>query len=502
MNIFPTVDSFISYWARETPHRKAVVCDRTNEEISYSDLESLVNYLCALYSDRVPPRSKCALYLDDTIVCHALLHAIFKLGGIAIPLDSELGQTTQLNMLRHAQADVIFMGSDNIHVEFISDEVDTATLVFSNSLCSHQPIGGEANSFLSLSKDSEVAMIAYTSGTTSDSKGVILTHRNLVSAYESAAIHLCAPKVVGCVFRMATLGTLGIHFFYAQYCGATTVLLPKLTVFNANEFWDSHIRHQIDFIYLVPSLLKMMTHISCAPKSKLKGIVVSAGSHLPKVEQDKFQDKFNITVRNIYGLTESSFAVFFGREVSGRGTNDIGPACSLRARVVDDNGNDLPNGCIGELWYEGEMVSQGYFENEVDTKSTFNEGWLATGDLVTRDDKGNFTITGRKKDIIIRGGFNIYPIEIEEAIEFEENVIDAFIMGGENSVMGEEILAYVQVDNATQVNQSEITKRVRKRVGTFKTPDRFIFSTRNVPLNAAGKVDRKQLMNWFREGLK
>ena len=495
---FQTLDDFITHWAGQTPDATAIRSERNGESITYRELDTLIDLLCHRYRDRIAGGSICTLLMDDTIVCHAWLHVIFRLGAVAMPLDSELGEFLLGNMISHARPELILVGEDNRNADWFRTGGDTRVELLDNRLASYDLDRAATPDFPTRAAFDELAMVAYTSGTTSDSRGVLLTHRNLIAAYRSGTENMIRPTVVGCVFRIASLGTIGIHFFFAQYSGAATVLLPRLELRSLASFWERHHTAQIDFVYIVPSLVKLLNHFGPLPPAPPKGIVVSAGSFLPPAQQERFQDKFGATMLNIYGLTESSFAVFFGRQANGRGTNDIGPARSLIAKVVNDAGNPVSDGTPGELWYSGEMVStHGYLRNPGATALTYRDGWLATGDIVIRDAEGNITITGRKKDIIIRGGFNVYPSEVEDAILVESAVVNAFVIGAENEVLGEEILAYVQLKDADGPDGGSIVEQVRKRLGVVKAPDRFFFTDREVPLNAAGKVDRKAVIACF-----
>jgi acyl-CoA synthetase (AMP-forming)/AMP-acid ligase II len=495
---YQTLDEFILKWAKQTPDAVAIRSMRNQESIDYRTLNRLIDLLCHRYESRIAPGSICTLLMDDTIVCHALLHVIFRLGAVAMPLDSELGDFLLRNMIDHAEPSTILLGQDNRNATWLTTENDDRVILFANPLANYDAaLAQDVAGYSARASIDDLAMVAYTSGTTSGARGVLLTHRNLIAAYRSGTENMIRPTVVGCVFRIASLGTIGIHFFFAQYSGATTVMLPRLELRTLKTFWDHHHDAQVDFVYIVPSLVKLMNHYGVQPPAPPRGIIVSAGSFLPPAEQERFQDKFGATMLNIYGLTESSFAVFFGRQVDGRGTNDIGPARSLIAKVVDADGSEVPEGSPGELWYSGEMVSRhGYLRNPEATAKSYRDGWLATGDVVVCKD-GNYTITGRIKDIIIRGGFNVYPSEVEDAILIEPSVVNAFVMGVNNDVLGEEILAFVQCKEEGLVDRDGLIGRVRERLGVVKAPDRFHFTTSEVPLNAAGKVDRKAVQASF-----
>ena len=494
---FQTLDDFITRWAQQTPDATAIRSMRSGESIDYSALDRLVDLLCHRYEKRIARGSICTLLMDDSIVCHALLHTIFRLGAIAMPLDSELGEFLVRNMIDHADPDTILLGADNRNAGWLCAGGDARVIQFANVLTEYEAALSAVPDFPSRSSIDELAMVAYTSGTTSGARGVLLTHRNLIAAYRSGTENMIRPTVVGCVFRIASLGTIGIHFFFAQFSGATTVMLPRLELRSLSTFWQHHHDAKVDFVYIVPSLVKLLNHFGPQPPAPPRGIIVSAGSFLPPAEQERFQDKFNATMLNIYGLTESSFAVFFGRQEDGRGTNDIGPARSLVAKVMGEDGSELPEGSPGELWYSGEMVSKhGYLRNPEATAKSYRDGWLATGDIVVCRD-GNYTITGRIKDIIIRGGFNVYPSEVEDALLVEPEVVNAFVIGGANDVLGEEIRAFVQCKDAGSADRDALIGRVRERLGVVKSPDRFHFTNSEVPLNAAGKVDRKAVQACF-----
>ena len=495
---FPSVDAFITHWASRCPERAAIISERAGESVTYASLNRLIDWLCWQHETVIDCDSICALYLDDSIVCHAWLHVLFRLGATVVPVDSELGELTQANLLAHCEPDLILIGNNNPQIGFASNHMGVRIEAFDPRLIAYDRALTVDRPFPRRAHLDGRAMIAYTSGTTSNSKGVVLTHRNLIAAYRSAHMHLGTPTVAACLLRMASLGTIGVHFFFPQYGGSTTVLLPRLTVANVKTIWESHLRYGIDFFYLVPSLLKLLNHLAPRPPAKLAGFAVCAGSHLPPAQQLLFQEKYDLPTRNIYGLTESSFAVFFGRLEGGWGTNDVGPACSLEARVIGDDGAELPDGEIGELRYRGEMVSSGYYRNPEATAQTFQDGWLATGDLVVRKD-GYFTITGRKKDVIIRGGFNIHPKDIEEAIQVEPGVVNAFVIGAHSEVMSEKILAYVQVATEGELDRAAVIERVKQRVGSFRAPDRYLFSVEEVPVNHAGKVDRRLILPRFDE---
>jgi acyl-CoA synthetase (AMP-forming)/AMP-acid ligase II len=496
MSCFETLDGVIAHWAHAHGQRDAIVSIRGNERICYAELNALIDRFCARYGGEINAGTHCAVLLDDSVVCHALIHTIFRLGAVLVPLDSELGYTSLKSILNHSDARYAFIAEQNGKVPFMQEIPDLKLFIYSTALTTVEtPI--ESITFTPRSCAESTAMLAYTSGTSAAPKGVVLKHRHLLSAYQAATTHFHAPQRVGCVFRMATLGTLGIHFFYPQYSGGTSVILPNLNILNAGGLFNLYEENKLDFLYLVPSLIKMLNHLGKARETPLKGLIASAGAPLQAAEQEEFQQKFGLTLRNIYGLTESSFAVFYGEESEQKGTNSIGKALSVEASVVNDQLGEVEQGVVGELIYRGPMVSGQYYKNESASEATFIEGWLHTGDLVREDSNGNFYIVGRKKDLVIRGGFNIYPAEIEEVIQSYEGVVNVCVFGWENPVKGEELRAIVQIDPAISFSEAIFSAYVRNAVGGFRAPDRYLIQSEELPLNAAGKFDKKTIQQLF-----
>lgn len=489
-----TLDQVIRFWAKQGGEKLAIESLRRNERVSYAGLEEMINHLCLQLERDIQIGDRCVLFLNDTIICHAMVHAVFRLGGILVPVDTQWGVYSKKNIITHV-IPTLLLGND---VEAISEQplFDGQKFINYSQFESVQ----YKRSFSSRAKLDAVAMIAYTSGTTSDPKGIVLTHQNLRFAYRYARLHMASPERVGCVFRIATLGTLGIHFFYAQECHATTVILPELTLLNVRSFWAQYQQVKLDFIYLVPSFVKMLNHFGKASEVNLSDRnvqAVSAGAPLSEAEQMHFQEKFGIPLRNIYGLTESSFAVFYGDICQGWATNSIGMAQSVLAKVVDEQGNEVAAGQRGELIYKAPMVSFGYYKNDEQTRQVFKNGWLYTGDIAYQDSQGCLFIVGRKKDVVIRGGFNIYTQEIEERILQHPGVVNVCVMGLQSLIKGEELIAYVQVNNVGVGAQADFIQELKNDMGVFRTPDRFIFSPQPIPLNSAGKKDKKALADLF-----
>ena len=198
---------------------------------------------------------------------------------------------------------------------------------------------------------------------------------------------------------------------------------------------------------------------------------------------------------NGYGLTETSAAssqiAGFEYQAKPESCGPVLPVCD--AKVVDENGNELPTGSVGELWIYGPNVVKGYWNKPEATAESFTDGWLHTGDLARIDEEGFIYILDRAKDMLIRGGENVYCVEVEDALYSHADVMDAAVIGIPHKVLGEEVGAVVQVTPGSSVTEGDLQTYVRQHLAAFKVPVKIELRTEPLPRNANGKILKRQL---------
>jgi len=345
--------------------------------------------------------------------------------------------------------------------------------------------------------------VMFTSGTTSAPKGVVLTHNNTLYTLRLLVEEYHILQGDG---TDVALAVLPIAFVYAQYLCALAALLTGGTLvlqesFDATELMDLVERERVTLIALVPSMVPTFQHgadLRARDLSSLR-IVAPAGEAVTRERKSELFEIFGCDVRECYGLAEVTMPLVQPADATQEqklsSTGRRNPATELR--IVDDEGNDLGVGEIGELLVRGPTLFPGYYQNpEATTKSIEEAGWFHTGDLVARDTNGFYAISGRKKDLIKRGGASILPQEIEDALEGHPAVaaVTAFALPDERR--GEIACACVVLKAGTSASAEELLGYLRARIATFKVPERIEF-VESLPLSANGKVLKQELAARF-----
>jgi long-chain acyl-CoA synthetase len=337
-------------------------------------------------------------------------------------------------------------------------------------------------------------VIIYTSGTTGLPKGVVLTHNGLMS--DAVAVsnlrHVEPHDVILCV--------LPLFHIYGQTHSLNISIYQGLTIRMWEHFDTEEVMRAIEeesstILYAVPTMINRLVELAVSqpPKNKSLRFVISGGASLPVEVLHKFESLFNATIYESYGLTECSPTCVenpFGRPTK---PGSIGlPVTGFKARVVDEQDRDVPIGEVGELLISGPALMKEYLNKPDDTQQALRGGWLHTGDLARMDEDGYIYIVDRKKELIIRGGYNVYPREIEEVLYTHPAVIEAAVIGISHADLGEEVGAIVVLSDRVGTTEDELRQYVKERVAPYKYP-RHIKFVDELPKTASGKIMKREI---------
>jgi long-chain acyl-CoA synthetase len=342
--------------------------------------------------------------------------------------------------------------------------------------------------------DDDPAVIIYTSGTTGTPKGATLTHSNLAAGAETARDLVDAgPDTV-------TLATLPLfHVFGMNSVMNVSVrarglltLLPRFEPAKALEIIQ---RDKVTTFAGVPTMYTALLH---HPErgdydTSSLDLSVSGGSAMPVEVLRGFDEAFGTKVLEGYGLSETTGMGSFNLPSQERKPGSIGvPIGGTEFRLVDDDGNDVPAGEPGEIAMRGPFVMRGYWERDDATAETIRDGWFHTGDMATVDDDGYFFIVDRKKELIIRGGYNVYPREIEEVLYEHPAVREAAVVGVPHDALGEEVGAAIALKDGAEASEDDIRAFAKERVAAYKYP-RQIWFVEELPKGPTGKVLKREI---------
>jgi len=448
------------------------------------------------------PGDICVLMMPNSIEWAIVYYALAKVGAVVLPVNF-LYRVGELEHIFKDSGARAFIG----HKDYLEHPRHVIDHLPKMDLCIVQG-GSDGSGFVPLeelfvdggafhpypTRDDDTWAIVYTSGTTGHPKGAMLTHHNLSNnAMTLANMRSTGPDDI-------VFGVLPLFHIFGQtstfnasiYLGLTIRLWPH---FNAEELFSAIEEEKSSILIAVPTILSRLMELGDLFPSRRSGLrfCISGGASLPVEVLRRFEDRFHTTIYEGYGLTECSPVCVenpFGRQTR---PGSIGfPIPGFEARIVNDQDEDVSIGAVGELIVRGPGVMKGYLNQPVATAETLRGGWLHTGDLARMDQDQYIYIVDRKKEMIIRGGYNVYPREIEEILYTHPEVVEAAVVGIPHPDLGEEVAAVVVLRQGACAAPEELSQFVKERVAPYKYPRR-IELVKELPKNQAGKVLKKIL---------
>lgn len=341
----------------------------------------------------------------------------------------------------------------------------------------------------------DTAVILYTSGTTGRPKGAELSHSNMLM---NAVVG--AEKVIKTAEDEIGLATLPLFHSFGQTCvmnslfyaGATITLLPR---FEPQKALEIMARDKVTFFAGVPTMYFYLLNFPTAGDYDLSSLrrCVSGGSAMPVEVMHAFNRKYNVTILEGYGLSETSPVASFNQIDHEPVPGSIGtPIWGVDMRCVDADGNEVARGELGEIAIRGHNVMKGYYKRPDATAEAIRDGWFYSGDVAYMDEQGFFFIKDRVKDMILRGGFNVYPREIEEVLYAHPAIAEAAVIGIPNEALGEEIRAVVALKPGQSASEQEVIAYCKERLAAYKYPRSVQFRD-SLPKTATGKILKREL---------
>jgi len=339
---------------------------------------------------------------------------------------------------------------------------------------------------------SDTAVILYTSGTTGTPKGAELTHENM---RENAQIAVELFSIEG---DAMTLGALPLFHSFGQTCGLNATMLAGgcLTMiprFDPEKALEIIERDKVNVFEGVPTMFSAMLHAKRTADTSCLKVCASGGSAMPVEVMKAFEEKFGCKVLEGYGLSETSPVASFNHPDKERKPGSIGtPIRGVEMKLVDEEDNEVAEGEVGEIVIKGHNVMKGYWRREDATAEAVKDGWFHSGDLAKVDADGYYFIVDRKKDMIIRGGYNIYPREIEEVLYEHPAVREAAVVAMEHAELGEEVGAAVALKEGAEATVEELQKFVKDAVAAYKYPRR-VWLVDDLPKGPTGKILKREI---------
>ncbi|MDR4937547.1 fatty acid--CoA ligase family protein [Rossellomorea marisflavi] len=342
-------------------------------------------------------------------------------------------------------------------------------------------------------EEDDTAIILYTSGTTGKPKGAMLTHKNVYSNAWDVGTYLQMSEQdrVITALPMFHVFCLTVALNAPLMMGATLLIAPK---FSPKGIFGLSRLHKPTVFAGVPTMYNFLYQYTDGDPDDLSSLrlCISGGASMPVALLKNFEEKFNVMISEGYGLSEASPVTCFNPLDRPRKPGSIGTSImSIKNKVVNELGEEVPPGQVGELIVNGPNVMKGYYKMEEETQAAIRDGWLYTGDLARMDEEGYFYIVDRKKELIIVGGFNVYPREIEEVLYDHPEIVEAAVIGVPHPEKGEAVSCYV-VRKDPALSEEEVMEYCRERLAKYKLPSSIEF-LEELPKNTTGKILRRAL---------
>ena len=496
-----TVTKLVDQYAYDTPEKNFLIDADLNLHVSYSQLQKDILALGAFFkANSIHSNDKVGFMLDNGYASTLLFVGAMYHGVVIVPLNVLAGSKQIKYTIDHSECKIIFASS------FYTDKFKDILSASDASVVEYSQIDSlkiadkdSLDEAMTLTHPDTPAVLIYTSGTTGVPKGALLSHKNVIAGGRNTVIahEISSSDISFCVLPLYHINAEMVSIASALVSNSCVVTVGKFSVKN---FWQIIEKYECSWFSVVPTIINYLLNDNFNVKTlELKNLRFgrSASAPLSPEVHKKFEKTFGVKIIETMGLTETAAQILSNPPTNGK-HGSAGKAFGNEVRVIADNGSYLSHGNTGELVIKGDNVLLEYFKNEEATSGAFNEdGYFLTGDLGVEDEDGFFFITGRKKELIIKGGENISPREIDDTLYKHNAVLEACTFGIEDDNYGEEISACVFLKDDLVANEKELLDLCRADLGEYKTPRQIIFVDEPLPKGPSGKIQRLKIASQY-----
>ncbi|MEK5175518.1 o-succinylbenzoate--CoA ligase [Heyndrickxia sp. FSL W8-0496] len=484
---------WIEKWAYTHPDRTAVITD--NEKVSYKQLDRMIGSAAQRIQEKLQGRKgeRIAILSHNRLEYIVLLFAIAKAECVAVPLNIRLSAKELIFQLNDSGSKILYAEKEN--AEFAASLVEQSELehlVFMEDVCEDTQT---SFAFERMIDEEAPYIICYTSGTTGKPKGAVLTQSNIFwnAVNNKLAIDLTSEDRCIVLLPLFHIGGIGLFAFPALFSGGTIVIPGK---FDPEKTLAMIEKYQVTVVMGVPTIhqaLLMSPSFNTTDLSTVRWFY-NGGAPCPRELIDAYFDRGFLFGQG-FGMTETSPTLFMlSKEDAPRKRGSIGkPVLFSEYKLLDSEGREVEKGAVGELAVRGPNIMKEYWNRADVTKDALKDGWLLTGDLAKTDDEGFLFIVGRKKEMIISGGENIYPLEVEQVISQLEGIAEVAVVGNADPLWGEVPAAFIVKENGSALTEEAVIQYCQGNLAKYKIPKQVTF-LKEMPKNATGKIQKTKLI--------
>ena len=491
-----SIPELLQQRASAAPEKVFLLSEADKRQFTYREFEQAVGRAAGMLAARgIGKGDVVSLLLPNSVEYVIAYFACWQRGALAGPVNGHLKRQEIEYVVSNSESKLMLVNS-----EFLPkvEEVPVARVVFDDERQAAEEFKESSKANTGLEDE---AIIIYTSGTTGKPKGCLLTHGNVIANARqiSSWLGFTEKDRLFTLMPLFHMNAVSVTTMSALYAGGSTVVSPK---FSASRFWNVISDYQITSFGSVATMLSML--LSTYPEGVPEGLktdqlrfAMCGSAPVPAEILRRFEETFNCLVVEGYGLSESTCRSTFNPPDERRRPGSCGLPIGNEMRVVDEDDQDVPEGDLGEIVLRGENILKGYFKNEAATETAFRNGWFHTGDIGYRDAEGFYYIVDRKSDMIIRGGENIYPREIDEVLYQHPQIGAAAVIGVPDQLYGEEVAAVVVLKPGAEISEQDVIEFCKARLADYKCPKTVRF-VEDIPKGPTGKLLKRELAQMFR----
>lgn len=500
-----TVRHLIDSGAEQHPEKIYLTSAETGQTLSWGALQQHARSINAYLEQQEIPMGATVVYLlDNGYWTTLLLLGVMYSGRVLLALNALSGKNTLSYVLGHSDAQLVFASPhyQQVYSDVFSQLDEAVKIISSDAESGPQIVFGKNEAAVSANIDAQdTALLIYTSGTTGVPKGVMLSHANVVAGGRNTAVahQLNEQDIAMCVLPLYHINAQMVSVMGALVSRGHIVIAKK---FSTRRFWHDIADYQCTWFSVVPTIISYLIEHKAAGVSDLVlqqtrdrlRFGRSASAALSPAKHKQFEELFGIPIIETMGLSETAAQILSNpMPPAPIKYGSPGMAVGNEAKIIDADGNNASVGVTGELMIRGDNVMQRYYKNESASHQALEaDGWLHTGDLAYQDEDGFFFITGRLKELIIKGGENIAPREIDDVLYHHPAVLEAAAFGIDDEHYGQEVMACVALCPGMQVSEQELVDLCISQLGEYKAPKQVLICD-ELPKGPSGKIQRLKL---------
>jgi long-chain acyl-CoA synthetase len=495
------LSEIIIHGARYFGNKTALVFE--DERYTYPELNALIDGIAAyLHEVGIHPGDRVALYLPNCPQWIVVYYAIIRIGAASVCVSSAYKQDEVKHLINDSKSSLLISSEElrdqiphrgtipKVKDVLLIEQDATLVSIFENKRCTAGP-----SVLVDCPPDKE-CVILYTGGTTGAPKGAMLTHRNILYTAQNVCYHerTGSKDVAVCMMPLNHVFA-GNHIMNSiLYSGGTLVLHKG---FDLDDVVSSIRRNKVTRFYAVPTIfIRLLNNPASKPQLSSLTYCFSAATSMASEIVRQWQERFKLKIHEAYGMTETASLVTYNHRYKHKIGSVGTPAGIVEVKIVDHNGIETAGGETGEIVIRGPNVMKGYINKPKETEEIFRDGWLHSGDLGYLDAQGYLFIVDRIKDMIISGGLNIYPSEVEDVLYRHPEVEECAVVGVPHPEYGEAVSAYVIKKQDRICTEEDLIRFCKEKIASYKAPKKIMF-VKELPKSPAGKILKRVIRKSF-----